>query len=284
MNADLVDALLERIGLQDRPAPDVEGLRAVHRAYVGAVPYEVVGIQLGEPLPLDVGAVAERMLSGGRGGYCFELNGVLGALLEELGFTLTRHRCVAGEVGCRAAGDPVNHLVLVVECGGRRWLADAGLGEGWTEPLPFEPGVQRAGAFSWTISEEDDGWWVAHHRWGSFKGISIEREPAGLDAFEEPHRRLSTSPESSFVQTLVVERPLPDRLVRLRSRTLKVDGPAVPEEQVRVLGDAAELAAVLQGEFGIDPRALGAGRVERLWEQARAQHERWLREQAAVSP
>ena len=77
-----VEALLRRIGLDQRPAPTIDGLRRVHRAYVGSVPYEALSVQLGEFAPLDVDALAERLLSGGRGGYCFEVNGVLGDPIE----------------------------------------------------------------------------------------------------------------------------------------------------------------------------------------------------------
>ena len=53
----------------------------VHRAYLGAIPYEDLAVQLGETGPLDPAALVPRLLREGRGGYCFELNTVLGWLL-----------------------------------------------------------------------------------------------------------------------------------------------------------------------------------------------------------
>ena len=277
-----VAPLLRRLGLDEPPAPDVAGLWAVHRAFVATVPYEDLAVQLGEAGPLKVPALGRQMLRGGRGGYCFELNGVLGALLEALGFTVRRHRGVVGVPGGRAAGDPVNHLVLVVDAGGSSWVADAGLGEGWLDPLALEPGTQGTDALRWTLDREDDGgWWIAHHEWGSFQGVSVDPEPVGLDAFHGPHRRLSTDPSSSFVQTLVVQRPYDDHVVTLRARTLRADGPAHGEQ--RVLDDVDDLARTLDGVFGIDPGALGQERLGRLWGQACAQHEAWLSGQAALA-
>lgn len=261
--------LLRRIGLDERPAPDAEGLRAVHRAFVANVPYEDLAVQLGEVGPLDAGAAASRMLSGGRGGYCFELNGVLGALLEALGFTVARHEGVVGEHGARAAGDPVNHLVLTVPAGGTTWLVDAGLGEGWLDPLALEPGRQASGAFTWSIERDGDGWWVDHHDLGSFTGVSFADARVTLDAFAGPHRRLSTDPASSFVQTLVVQRPADDRITTLRARTLRVDRPDGREE--RVLDDREDLGRTLEA-LGIDAVALGPRRLTRLWDAACAQH------------
>ena len=43
-----MEMLLDRIGLAAMPAPDVDGLRELHRAYVGSVPYEDLAVQLGE--------------------------------------------------------------------------------------------------------------------------------------------------------------------------------------------------------------------------------------------
>jgi hypothetical protein len=70
------------------------------------------------------------------------------------------------------------------------------------------------------------------------------------------------------VRTLVIQQPKDDRVVTLRSRTLSEKGPAVDSK--RVLADADEFAAVLSDVFGI---ALDAGRRERAWALAAAQHE-----------
>jgi N-hydroxyarylamine O-acetyltransferase len=95
-------------------------------------------------------------------------------------------------------------------------------------------------------------------------------EPSPVSAFEPHHRRLSTDPESSFVRTLVVQRPCPDRIVSLRARTLTEVGPDV--DSLRVLADAREFTEVLAG-FGL---RLDDARLRRLWAAAREQHESFL--------
>jgi N-hydroxyarylamine O-acetyltransferase len=269
------DDLLALIGLAERPPATLAGLRAVHRAYVAGVPYENLAVQLGESGPLDDLASARRLLAGaGRGGYCFELNGGLALLLEDLGFAVARHQAV---VGPRDADPvpPTNHLALVVELDGRRWLADAGIGEGFVEPLPLEPGRHALGPFAWDIAREDDGtWWIGQHEWGAIPGFRMAPEPSPAAAFAEHHTRMSTSPESRFVQMLVLQRVQPDRVVTLRSRTLTRRGPGVDER--RVLASAEELAEVLRDVFGVDPEALGPERLARLWRQVVAQHEEFV--------
>jgi N-hydroxyarylamine O-acetyltransferase len=264
----VIAALLRLVGLGGAPPPPTTaGLRSVHRAFVERVPYEDLAVQLGESGPLDEAVLATRMLAGGRGGYCFELNTVLAALLRGLGFSVAKHESVVGGDG------PVNHMALVVELAdGEHWLADAGLGEGFLDPLPLRAGRHAGtGPFAWTLEREPGGaWWLGQHEWGSVGGYRMAGEPSPAAAFEPHHRRLSGDPASSFVRTLVVQRPSDDRITTLRSRTLSVRGPELDTK--RLLPDRDALAATLRDVFGIDPVALGAARLDRLWEQAVAQH------------
>ena len=260
----MLSDLLAHIGLDAPPPADRSGLFAVHRAYLETVPYEDIAVQLGETGPLDEAALTARILSG-RGGYCFELNTVLAALLRGVGFRVTQHQAVVRGEG------PTNHMGLVVDLDGERWLADAGLGEGFVDPLPLREGAHAVGPFTYTLTREPEGtWWMGQHEWGSIGGFRMAPDPSPVAAFEPHHRRLSTDPESSFVKTLVVQRPLPDRIVSLRSRTLSEVGPAVDSR--RVLADAAEFAEVLAG-FGL---RLDAARLDRLWAAACAQHDAFV--------
>lgn len=270
------DALLARVGLADGPLPgtDLAGLRAVTRAFIAHVPYENLAVQLGESQPLEVQQLVARVLRGGRGGYCFEANTVLMALLQSLGFTVERRLGIVGEPSARMAGAPVNHMALVVTlAGGERWLADAGLGEGPVEPVRLLPGTVRVGEFTWHVERRPDGWWVGAHELCSIAGFWFGDRPAALAEFQPHHRRLSTSPESSFVQTLVVQRPAADHLRTLRARTLSRVTPEGRER--RRLESAAELAEALESWFGIEVAALGAERITRLWARCVAQDERW---------
>jgi N-hydroxyarylamine O-acetyltransferase len=270
----LVDRLLARIGLAHRPAPDAEGLRTVHRAYVSRVPYEDLAVQLGECEPLDPERLAARVASGGRGGYCFEVNTVLMALLEGLGFSVERRQAIVTTFDGPRSGEQTNHLALLVTLDdGERTtcLAEAGWGEGPLDPLPFREGTFSAGPFTWGVEPyPGGGWWIRQHAWGSTPGFWLGDERATLADFQPHHERLSTSPDSSFVRTLVVQKPLADRIVTLRARTLSTDGPHLRARSV--LPDRDAFAAALRDRFGIDPDALGRRRLDRLWTQACVQH------------
>lgn len=268
--------MLRRIGLDSVPTADVDGLRTVHRAYVSHVPFEDLAVQLGESAPLDPDALVERVLTGGRGGYCFEVNTVLALLLETLGFGVERRQAIVGPRGAHAAGEPTNHLALVVHtAGGEAFIAEGGWGEGPVEPLPLTEGRVGVGAFTFAIEREGDGWWVGQHEHGSSPGFRFADAPATLADFQPHHKRLSTSPDSRFVQTLVVQQPHEDRIVSLRARTLGVTGRGIRERVI--LADEDAFAAALSDGFGIDPAVLGPERLGRLWARADEQHEAFLR-------
>ena len=139
------------------------------------------------------------------------------------------------------------------------------------EPLPLTAGRHRVGAFTYELERDGgDGWWLGQHEHGSSPGFRFGDRRASLADFAPHHERLSTSPESGFVRTLMVQRPAADRIVSLRARTRFVDGPGLREREV--VGDVDAFAGALEG-FGIELDALGPERLERLWARAVAQHE-----------
>ena len=135
-----------------------------------------------------------------------------------------------------------------------------GGGEGPIEPLPLAVGRHAAGAFEFAVERDGEGWWVAQHEYGTSPGFRFGDRPASLADFAPHHERLSTSADSGFVQTLLVQQPRADRIVTLRGRTRFVDGPGRREREV--LADADGFETMLAGEFGIDVGVLGPDRLD----------------------
>ncbi|WP_445148308.1 arylamine N-acetyltransferase family protein [Baekduia sp. Peel2402] len=273
----MIDALLRHLELDERPAADAAGLAVVHRRFLERVSYDGLTAQLGEHTPLEADRLVERLLATGRGGYCFEINTVLAALLEGLGFEVERREGVVDAREAFAGGAPTNHQALVVRAAGEAFICDAGWGEGFLEPLALAPGTSSRGSLEWVVERtQDGGWWVQQHMWGSTPGFRFGDEVVATSVYEPHHVRLATTPDSSFVQTLVVQKPLDDRIVTLRARTLSEKGPDVDVK--RVLDEEA-FAQALTETFNIN---LDAARVARLWNNARAQHDAFTR--SASSP
>jgi N-hydroxyarylamine O-acetyltransferase len=263
------DRLLRRIGLDSVPPADAAGLAVAHRAYVSHVPFEDLSVQLGESARLEPSSLVERVLSDGRGGYCFEVNTVLLELLETLGFSVERRLAIVGARSGWTEGSPPNHMALVATTpAGEEFVVEGGWGEGPLDPVPLREGPVPMGPNVAALERDGDGWWFAQHEFGTTPGFRFADAPATLDDFQEHHARLSRSDESMFVQTLVVQQPYDDRIVTLRARTTFVDGRHVRERGV--VDSEARFAAVLREQFGI---TMEGERLARLWARAVEQHE-----------
>jgi len=129
---------LERIGLSKIPAPDEKGLHEVHAGQAFSIPFENLDIHLGRTISLNPEILISKIIHKRRGGYCFELNGILAHGLEATEFAvqplLARVLYGRDEPGART------HQVLIVTISGRNWLADSGFGgPGLRLPLTIIP-------------------------------------------------------------------------------------------------------------------------------------------------
>lgn len=116
---------LDRIGLS-KPKPTAAGLAQLQAAQLNTIAFENINPLLGKIPNLEPPALIEKILGNGRGGYCFELNGLLGMALDELGFD---YQPIMARVRMgRSEGGPRHHLAYIVEAEGESWLVDAGFG------------------------------------------------------------------------------------------------------------------------------------------------------------
>ena len=203
-----VDAYLRRIGYGGELAVTDEVLRRLHRAHAGTIPFENLDIVLGRPIDLDIARLQDKMVRRARGGYCYEHNLLFAAVLERLGFTVTRY---VGRI--RMGSDrvrPRSHMTLRVDVDGRGWLADVGFGgEGLLEPITFdddEPAAQDSWVYR--LHPLGGGVRVLQSRHGDtwFDLYSFAPEPQHLVDYESYNWYTSTHPRSPFTRGMVVQR------------------------------------------------------------------------------
>ena len=85
-----LDAYLTRIAVERRPVrPDLSTLRDLALAHPRAIPFENLNPLLRRPVRLDIASIQEKLVHGGRGGWCFEHNLLLGTALTALGYEVT---------------------------------------------------------------------------------------------------------------------------------------------------------------------------------------------------
>jgi N-hydroxyarylamine O-acetyltransferase len=259
-----LDRYLARIGYRGTPRVDVETLRAIHRAHLLAIPYENLDVQLGRPVGLAIDRIYTKLVEERRGGWCYEMNGLLAWALESLGFRLTR---LSAGVMRAARGDAAigNHLALWVHVEDG-FLADVGFGDGVLEPFPIVEGTFRQRFLEFRLERLPGGWWRFHnHADGGVPSFDFVLEPADVDRLDRQCRFLQTSPESPFTRIAIVQRHRPDGLAILRGRVLKrVCAGGV---STRVVAGADDYAWTLREVFDLEPPALAA-----LWTKVEGQH------------
>ena len=137
-------AWLERIGYAGAIAPTLETLNRLILAHSHSISYETLDIMLGRPPKLDVASLQSKMITGKRGGYCFEQNMLFRAGLRSLGYRITslQGRVVRGlEIDAQR---PAIHMLLQIELPEGAYLADVGFGNlAPTAALLLEPHVEQ---------------------------------------------------------------------------------------------------------------------------------------------
>ncbi|GAA0945090.1 arylamine N-acetyltransferase family protein [Pseudonocardia zijingensis] len=191
-----VAAYLSRIGASQPAAPTSASLTALHRAHVRSVPFEDYDVHTGVAISLDPAALERKIVRRRRGGYCYELNGLFGLLLRELGFAVTFVAAFSlDDDGTR--GPEGDHLRLLVDAVDGSWIVDVGNGARWPEPVPRRPGVHGPVQ----VRRDGDVWWTAERRGNGEweRGWAWTAQPRVLADFTERNRYQQYDPCSDFV-------------------------------------------------------------------------------------
>ena len=245
-----LDAYLRRVQYSGYLNASYSVLSALHLAHASHIPFENLDILLGRPVRLDLESLQAKMVNGERGGYCFEHNLLFAAVLERLGFSFTP---LAGRVRYRVRQTlPRTHMLLLVRCDGRTWVADVGFGlQGLLLPVPFGSGqeVQQYGR-TYRVVPEQERWTLQMLDAGAWSALyTFLLDPQTLVDYEMASYYTSTHPDSVFVRTLIVQLPTPKARKVLRNRELTVDnGQSIARRTIE--GDA-ELLDVLAREFAL---------------------------------
>src|SRR5690242_17335705 len=88
MSANTLDlaAYAERIAFEGPLVPTLETLARVVERHASSIPFENIEVLAGRVPSLEPHALENKLVRRRRGGYCFEQNGLLLALLRQAGF------------------------------------------------------------------------------------------------------------------------------------------------------------------------------------------------------
>jgi N-hydroxyarylamine O-acetyltransferase len=240
---------LRRVGFDAAPRADLATLKALQLAHVHTVPFENIDVQLRRPLSLDTNEIYEKIVHHKRGGWCYELNGLMGWALGEIGFDVMR---TSAGVMRESMGDQRlgNHLCLLVRLD-RSYLVDVGFGSSLLEPLPLEHGSREDWPYRVALTPVEDGYWrFTEQEQSAPFSFDFKPMPADESLIAAKCWAQQTDSASPFVQNLVAKRRVKDAYLTLRGRVLTSIGTA--GTQKTVLDSAPELIACLREQFDLD--------------------------------
>lgn len=247
-------AYFARVGHEGDAAPTLANLQSIHARHVDAIPFENLAAFLGEPVPLDLASLQAKLLTPGRGGWCFEHNLFLSAVLEAMGYEVRR---LAARVRWNIPPDvvtPRSHMLMRVRVAGEEYLADAGFG-GLTLSAPLrlvadeeqatlhEPHrlLHQGGAYTLQAKVADE--------WATLYVFDLHEHQ--LADYEVSNWYLANNPRSQFVSGLIAARAEPGVRHALRNTRYAIHHAGGRTER-RHLGSAAEFRSVLGDAFHID--------------------------------
>lgn len=259
--AQITDRYLDALGLQQQ-APTLGLLQEITRRHVARFAFCSVGPRLGDPLPLDLLSLYQRIVERRRGGYCFEQNGLLFEVLAELGYDV--RLALARVIHNRDVHPGLTHRISLVQLDGRELVVDVGFGpQGPRHPVPLiaDPSPQRDRVYR--VAEGRPG---EHHLqlakdggWYSLYRFELARY--GQADCELGHFWSHRHPEANFVRNLVVSVIRDDEVHALRNREYTIT--SADGERTRLLRDAQELHALLAGAFNV---CVGEDEAQRLFD------------------
>ncbi len=200
LDSSLVDRVVHRLGLPERPAPTLEGLHALYAAWCRHLPFDNVqkliylaGEGSGSLPGDDPDHFFRDWLEEGTGGTCWASNGALASLLINLGFAARRALATV-----HASENPeINHGTVIVEVGGAEYCVDTAML--FSEPLRLDPEGETAiesPVYGVTASPDEKGGFIVV--WSPFYhtavlDVSIERGGVSPEEFSRRYEMTRTS-------------------------------------------------------------------------------------------
>ena len=242
---------LQRIGLFNTPRPTEKNLHTIHANHVHSIPFENLDIHLKRKIVLTKEKIYKKIVTEGRGGFCYELNYLLYHLLIELGFSckIVEARIFASD---GKPGPPFDHMALLVKAR-KTWLLDVGFGDLFLKPLDITESsvqsdgrnsfiVKRSGRANYVLLMSSDNKKFAKKYIFNVKAQSIKK-------FVSICNDKQTNTNSYFVKNIVCTKPTKGGRITIFNDKL-IEKKALIKNEIHIT-NRAELVTILKRRFNI---------------------------------
>lgn len=240
---------LNRINIAEDVHADYESLRLIQLRHMLLVPFENLDIVNSHEIKLDLESIYNKIVVNRRGGYCYELNGLLCWFLHQVGFSLSM---VSGRVrrDDGTDGPEFDHMALSVHLD-QDYIVDVGFGDSVRNPLPLSGEVVTDVSGSYRIMRESNSEILLFQKLIQDEWVTefqFTLQPRQLDDFCEMNQYHQTSPESHFTRKLICSLATPEGRITISGDfVIKTVGLERTKEAIVSAGDRNNLLSRLFG-------------------------------------
>lgn len=201
-----IDHYLKRLQIDIAGKPDYFFLEKLVHQHLINIPFENLSVRKGRTIFLEEDFLYQKIITQGRGGFCYELNGLFGWLLKKLGYHIS---LVSAEVYVPSESkysSSFDHLSLLVHLD-ETYIVDVGFGEAFRKPILLNRGTVKdvSGIYQvftpgpnqkhHVIKKQENNAWQPIYR--------LETIPRKLVEFSDMCHYNSNSPDSQFTQNTI---------------------------------------------------------------------------------
>ena len=253
-----LNAYLNRLQFQGNRDNSVKTLRKLHKAHVYAVPFENLNIHHKKWIELDLEKIYQKIVYNSRGGFCYEVNGLLYEALQQLGFRCYFISCSVFNHLTQEYAPYFGHVAIIVEDIDGLWLTDVGFGSSFPEPLKIDYDVlQTQEGIQYKLTQINDTEILLERSEDGKEFLKMYKftlTPRKLPDFQEMCEYHQTSPLSPFTQRKICSLATPNGRITLTSQALIITENGQKSETL--IANDEEFKQKLLEYFGLDESRL----------------------------
>ncbi len=201
-----LNSYLQRIKISQLEKPNLSFLSKVQEQHLLTVPFENLDIHQGEKIVLEEDRIYEKIVDNGRGGFCYELNGLFCWLLRSLEFSVSMVSSQVHRLPEDRFTPEFDHMVLLVNLE-KAYLVDVGFGDTFRKPIALPDGIVEDISGTYRVQpfgSAPDTYILQKQENNSWQHVySFTEHPRVISDFDEMCTFHQTSPESHFTQEMI---------------------------------------------------------------------------------
>jgi len=216
---------LQRINFDQPIDLNIDCLSQLQAHHLLAVPFENLDIHNNHSISLEPNSIFNKIVVAKRGGFCYELNGSFGSLLNAIGFEVNMVSAQVYSEDTNIYSPEYDHLALIVEIDQFKYIVDVGFGEFAFHPIQLETDqiyidphgsyrVQAIDKAFYRVDQLKDDRLIPQYK------FSLKNRE--LDEFGPRCTFHQTDPQSHFMKKAMISIPTINGRVTLSSDALKI--------------------------------------------------------------